>query len=264
MLYFLYITVGIFGGLIIGAIGSGSSLVILPFLTLIFSHLYPSDIAMKMAVATCLATLIIGTFSGAKAYMKSQDYDKRLIKLCFPSIALASILSPLLSNFLSGTEIRIYVAVMLILISIYKLYYLIFTRKNINVSTIINPLLIRIFSFIFTMCSGIAGVALGIIMIPFLSKYADHKKVIGTNLILAFPYAIIGTFSYFTLSQSQSHITLPHSFGYIYLPAFFCIAVMMAIFPPIGKKMTDKISIRTTQFIFYIYLFIAGISMFFF
>ena len=265
MLYLLYIAVGIFGGVIIGAIGSGSSWVILPFLTLIFSHLYPSDIAMKMAVATCLATLIVGTFSGAKAYMKSQDYDKNLIKLCFPSIAFASILSPLLSHFLSGTEIRLYVAVMLILISIYKLYHLTFIRKKINISTVVkNPLLIRIFSFLFTLCSGIAGVALGILMIPFLSKYADHKKVVGTNLMLAFPYAIIGTLSYFTLSQSQPHITLSHSVGYIYLPAFLCIAVMMAIFPPIGKRITDKISIRTTQFIFYIYLFIAGISMFFF
>ncbi len=261
MLYLLYLAVGILGGIIIGAIGSGSSLIILPFLTIIFSHLYPTDIAMKMAVSTCLATLIIGTFSGAKAYAKTRHYDKKLILLCLPSIALGSILSPIVSHLLSGNMIRLYVAGLLILISVYKLYLLLFKKHIAQTIKETNNLLIRFLSVIFTICSGIAGVALGILMIPFLSKYSDHKKVVGTNLMLAFPYSVVGTLSYFWISHSHTHLQVPNSLGYIYLPAFISIALMMAIFPPIGKKIADKISIRTMQLIFYVYLLVAGFSM---
>jgi hypothetical protein len=157
--------------------------------------------------------------------------------------------------------IKLYVAALLIIISIYKLYVLLFKKHIVQAIQETNNLLIRFFSVIFTICSGIAGVALGILMIPFLSKYSDHKKVVGTNLMLAFPYSVVGTLSYFFLSQHHTHLKMPDSLGYIYLPAFICIAIMMAIFPPIGKKIADKISIRTTQLIFYVYLLIAGFSM---
>lgn len=264
MLYLLYIFVGALGGIIIGAIGSGSSLIILPFLTIIFSHLYSIDIAMKLSVATCLSTLIVGTFSGAKAYAKTHHYDKKLIKMCFPSIILGSILSPVVSHFLSGQEIKAYISVLLILVSLYKLYQLLFKKKYTKSVKTPNAWVVGFCSLIFTICSGIAGVALGILMIPFLSMYGDHKKVVGTNLMLAFPYALISTISYFIMSYGHAHLVIPHSIGYIYLPAFTCIAVMMAIFPMVGKKLADNVSIRTMQLIFYVYLFIAGFVMIYF
>ena len=52
--YIIYLLTGALGGTIIAAMGAGSSLVILPILSFIFPKLFAADIALKMAVATCI------------------------------------------------------------------------------------------------------------------------------------------------------------------------------------------------------------------
>lgn len=262
MIYLVYLLIGAVGGLVIGCIGSGSSLIILPFLSLILSHIYPIDIAIKLSVATCLSTLVVGSFFGAKTYIKNKEYDKNLVTICLPSIVLGSIVSSLISSHLPGQVIKYYISILLILISLYKLYQLLFRKNNKLITKQINRPYIIIVSFISCVCSGLAGVALGILIIPLLSSYSDHRKIVGTNLILGVPYSVISTFSYFILSKnSDLNLHIPHTLGYIYLPAFFCIAITMAIFPTLGKKISYKISIHKLQMIFYSYLFIAGFIM---
>ncbi|WP_066014109.1 TSUP family transporter [Endozoicomonas atrinae] len=74
LIYVVYLLTGALGGIIIGALGSGSSLAILPVLSLIFPMLFPEAISLQVAVATCMATLIIGSASGALSYKKSYQF----------------------------------------------------------------------------------------------------------------------------------------------------------------------------------------------
>ena len=57
LIYVVYLLTGALGGIIIGALGSGSSLAILPVLSLIFPTLFPETMSLQVAVATCMATL---------------------------------------------------------------------------------------------------------------------------------------------------------------------------------------------------------------
>ena len=254
--YLLYLAVGTLGGIIIGALGSGSSLIILPALSLIFPLLFPASIALKMAVATCLATLIIGTISGSLSYLKAKHCHYQLVKLCFPGVIIGSVIAPFTAHFLSVHLLKWYIGLFLIIIGIYKLI-----RSYYHQQIIIHPLqpiYIIIMSIIAAWLSGMGGVALGIILIPFLSRYTDHKTVIGTNLILAVPYAIISSIGYITSGLSLEH-SIPHTVGYIYVPAFIVIAIAMFIFPPLGLKLVRKISVKRMQIIFYTYLLLIGI-----
>ncbi len=92
--HLIYLAVGSVGGIVIGALGSGSSLVILPTLSLIFPLFFPTSIALKMAVTTCLPTLIIGVTSADLSYVKAKHYHYLLIKLCLPGTILGAIISP--------------------------------------------------------------------------------------------------------------------------------------------------------------------------
>ncbi len=99
-------------------------------------------------------------------------------------------------------------------------------------------------------------------MIPFLSRYANYKTVVGTNLILAVPYTIIGTIGYI-VAGIQAH--LPETgmlmVGYVYFPAFLAIAATMGFFPPVGLRLVKNLGATLTERLFYIYLFIIGITI---
>lgn len=255
-IYLLYLVIGTVGGIIIGALGSGSSLIILPALSLIFPILFPSNVALKMAVATCLATLIIGAISGAASYLRAKHCHYQLVKLCLPGVILGSIIAPFTAHFLSIHLLKWYIGLFLLITGVYKLIN-IYCQQHVVIKPL-QPIYIIVISIVGSWLSGMAGVALGIILIPFLSRYADHKTIIGTNLILAVPYAIIGSIGYVTSGLSL-RTTIPHSLGYIYLPAFIVIAIAMFLFPPLGLKLVKKIPVKQMQMIFYTYLVLIGV-----
>jgi len=253
----IYLVVGCLGGIIIGALGSGSSLIILPALSLIFPLIFPANLALKMAVGTCLATLIIGAISGAASYLKAGHHDNTLLKLCLHGVILGGIVAPFTAHYLPTGLLKWYIGLYIFIMGVYKLIKL-FQHRHKHIETKpLQPALIFTVSFVSACLSGMAGVALGIIMIPFLSRYADHKSVVGSNLVLAVPYAIIGSIGYATSGLSVTH-SIPASLGYIYLPAFIFISITMLIFPPLGLRLVKEVPVRRMQTIFYTYLVIIG------
>lgn len=255
--YLIYLIVGCFGGIIIGALGSGSSLIILPALSLIFPLIFPAHLALKMAVGTCLATLILGTISGAASYLKAGHLSNTLLKLCLPGIIAGGIAAPFASHLLAANVLKWYIGLYIFITGVYKLIKL-FQHRHKHIETKpLQPALILVMSFVSACLSGMAGVALGIVMIPFLSRYTDHKSVVGTNLVLAVPYAIVGSIGYITSGLSATQ-TIHASLGYIYLPAFIFISITMLIFPPLGLKLVKEVPVRRMQTIFYTYLVIIG------
>lgn len=259
LIYVVYLLTGALGGIIIGALGSGSSLAILPVLSLIFPTLFPEAISLQVAVATCMATLIIGSASGALSYKKSQLYDVHLIKLCLPGVIAGAIIAPQLAGALSVHWLRWYIGLLILFIAIYKLTKSF--RSHQEVPRPLEPVLIILMSIISSTLSGLAGIALGILMIPFLSRYSDHRTVLGTNLMLAVPYAVIGSAGYIFSGLHSEHTGSNLMLGYVYLPAFLIISITMAIFPPIGLKLAKNVSIKVIQNVFYIYLLCIGIAI---
>ncbi|WP_157673610.1 sulfite exporter TauE/SafE family protein [Endozoicomonas ascidiicola] len=257
--YLVYLLTGALGGIIIGALGSGSSLVILPLLSFIFSHIFPHDIAIKAAVATCLAALVVGSASGAASYYRKGFFNTKLIMLCLPGVLAGAVIAPLTTHLLPAAWLKWYIGLFLILIALYKLWN-VYKGKWAAVRPV-EPVLIVLMSMVSATLSGMAGVALGILMIPFLSRYTDHHSVLGTNLIVAVPYSIIGSAGYVVSGLQVHDFGTNWMAGYVFLPAFLTIAVTMAIFPPLGLKLVQNVKPVIVQNIFYLYLLLAGIGI---
>lgn len=257
--YVVYLLTGALGGMIIGALGSGSSLVILPVLSLILPKLLPETVALQVAVATCMTTLIIGSTSGALSYWKSKLYDINLIKWCLPGVIAGTLIAPRVADSLSMNWLRWYIGLLMLFIAIYKLIQSFNTHHEIARPA--QPLLIVTASIICSTLTGLAGIALGILMIPFLSRYADHRTVLGTNLLLAVPYAMIGSGGYIVSGLQSGHHGPELMLGYVYLPAFLILSITIAIFPPIGLRLAKNISLKIIQRAFYIYLLCAGLAI---
>ncbi|GHA65612.1 sulfite exporter TauE/SafE family protein [Photobacterium aphoticum] len=261
----VYLFTGALGGTIIGALGSGSSLVILPLLTITFASVFPETVSLKIAVATCMATLIVGSLSGAISYARSGLFDKQLVKWCLPGVLLGALIAPQLSNIIPAHGLRWYIGALIVTIAVYKLVQS--SRHKPETSSEVQPILLFVVSIVCAILSGLAGVALGILMIPFLARYAKHQVVLGTNLLLAVPYSIVGTLGYVMAGLQMNPASSPavgqidYLLGYIYLPAFFAIALTIGLFPPLGLKIAKKVGNTVMQRVFYGYLLVAGLTI---
>ena len=201
---------------------------------------------------------MVGSTSAAYNYKKAGLFNGKLALLCLPGVMIGSLLAPFI--FILDTEtLRWYIGVMIIVTAVYKLFTL--SRKKQTAVATFQPLLIFMMGVIAATLSGMAGVAIGVILIPFITRYVDHRTALGTNLLVAVPYAILGSSGYIIsgLQEDLSHI--PLTVGYVYLPAFCLYCCNDEYFSCDWVTVGENIPTAVVQWVFYVYLLCAGIMI---
>ena len=84
-------TLGICTGFLAGLLGIGGGMIMVPFLTILLSNKGVSaDLAVKMAIATSMATIIFTSISSVRAHHKRGAVRWDLVKGLAPGIVLGS------------------------------------------------------------------------------------------------------------------------------------------------------------------------------
>src|SRR5689334_596463 len=69
MLVLALCAMGVFGGFAAGLLGIGGGMILVPFMTMIFTALqFPPQLVVHMAIATCLATILFTSMSSVRAH----------------------------------------------------------------------------------------------------------------------------------------------------------------------------------------------------
>lgn len=254
MIYLVYIIIGIVAGLVIGVLGTGSSLVILPILSIIFFHLFPATIALKLVLGTSMATISIGAISAGISYFRRGLVHIKLFWLIVSAFIIGATIGPWIVHLLPIKILHWYVGGIIFVLGIYSFLK---SKNNAPSNKNYNAMLVFIVGLLASILSSAAGIASGIIMIPFLSRYSDHRSVTATCVSAAGIYAVIGGISYIITGLYATG--LPHgSLGYVYLPAFIVLAITSFLVAPLGVKLAHKLSVPLLKKLFCIYLLVAG------
>ena len=95
----LSLITGAISGVLAGLLGVGGGIVIVPVLFLLFEYLdIPASIAMHLAVATSLATIVPTSISSARSHYKKGSIDIDLFKSWSPFIFVGAAVGGLLSK----------------------------------------------------------------------------------------------------------------------------------------------------------------------
>ena len=87
-------TLGICTGFLAGLLGIGGGMVMVPFLTILLSQRGVDDnLAVKMAIATSMATIIFTSISSVRAHHKRGAVRWDLVKGLAPGIVLGSMIA---------------------------------------------------------------------------------------------------------------------------------------------------------------------------
>ncbi|UCD68821.1 MAG: sulfite exporter TauE/SafE family protein [Betaproteobacteria bacterium] len=262
MAYLLYILVSAAGGLLVGVLGTGSSLLLLPSLAFIFAGTFSDTDSLRLAAGTTMATMAVGALAGALTRYRAGDVDLRLLRLMMLPYIVGSLIGPWISRSLPTQVLGIYIGLIL---SVVALRMLLANRSVASVSREYHgrELEISIVLLAVGICSSVAGVASGVFAIPYLARFAlPMRTIIGTSTAAAAIYSTFGAIGY--VSAGWSATDLPAgSFGYVYLPAFAILALTAAVFTPLGVRLAHRLNDKILRRFFALFLLTAAIVIVF-
>jgi uncharacterized membrane protein YfcA len=255
----LYPLIGIIAGLLSGMLGIGGGSVVVPGLALVFGHLViMQGTSMHMAEGTSLAVMIFTATSSVYAHHHHENVLWPVMLRLLPGMLIGVIVGAVFASFMPTRVLEVLFGLFLLFIA-WRMFLLIKPKPTPTRKLPQWPGL-SLVAFLIGGKSGLLGIGGGAITIPFLTYCnVPMRKASGTSIACTLPIAIFGAASFIVTGWNV--ITIPHSLGYVYLPAFISVAIMSLLFAPIGARLSMLIDVFIIKRIFAVLLFFVSIKM---
>jgi uncharacterized membrane protein YfcA len=259
MIYLLFLLIGAVSGLLSGMLGIGGGVIIIPCLVYLFEFInIPSSDLMQMALGTSISAVVLNTLFASRVHIKNKNYLEKPLKVLIASVIFGSIIGAIVAKYLPSLFLKEFFAFFEIAIG----FFIFYQKINEEGDQHNLPRSYKLF-FIGTavsFLSSILGIAGGVIMVPLLMHYrVPMRKAVGTSTITSVFIALVGGLIYGLAGINK--ITVPYSFGFIYLPAFACIALGSVFSASYGAKLVLKLPVKILKRFFGLILIGIGIVM---
>ena len=250
---------GICVGFLAGLLGIGGGIVMVPFLTLILSsRAVAPDLAVKMAIATSMATIIFTSISSVWAHHRHGAVRWEIVRLLAPGIVLGSLIGSLgLFAALKG----VYLAIVFGLFVSFSATQMLLDKKPPVLRQMPGVLGQFTAGGVIGLLSGLVGAGGGFISVPFMaSRNVAMHQAVATSAALGFPIAAANVVGYIVGGQTVQGLP-PASFGYIWLPALGVIALCSFLMAPVGAMVAHKLPVSRLKRIFASLLYVLAAYM---
>ena len=254
------VALGVASGFLAGLLGIGGGMVMVPFLTLIMSARGAApDMAVKMAIATSMATIVFTSISSVRAHHRKGAVRWDIVRGLAPGIVLGSLISSLgLFVLLKGSSLAIFFG-LFVGFSATQM----FLDKKPKPSRQMPAASGQWFAGgLIGFLSGLVGAGGGFISVPFMAwcNVAMHNAV-ATSAALGFPIAVANAAGYIVSGMNAQGLP-PASFGYIWLPALTVIALCSVFMAPLGARVAHRLPVKQLKRIFASVLYLLAAYMF--
>ena len=239
---------GLATGYLAGLLGIGGGMLIGPFLTLILSARgLPPGLAIKMAIATSMATIIFTSISSVRAHHQRGAVRWDIVKGLAPGIVLGGAIASIgIFSVLKGTWLAIFFAVF-VSFSATQMFLdkkpkpsrqMPQTKGQIAAGAVIGCL------------SGLVGAGGGFISVPFMVAHnVSILNAVATSAALGFPIALANTVGYVISGTGLADLP-PYSLGYVWLPGLAVIASCSVLTAPWGARMAHQLPVAKLKKVF--------------
>jgi uncharacterized protein len=240
-------------------LGIGGGMVLVPFLTHIMSARGASpDLAVKMAIATAMATIVFTSVSSVRAHHARGHVRWDIVKRLVPGILLGGLLASLgVFSLLKGAGL----ALIFGLFVLFSATQMLLDKKPAPSRHMPGAAGQLAAGGVIGFVSGLLGAGGGFISVPFMIWCnVTMVQAVATSAALGFPIAAVNTLGFAIGGQSVSDLP-PFSLGYIWLPALAFIAVASVFFAPVGAYTAQKIDVKRLKRIFAVLLYSLACTM---
>lgn len=247
-------------GFVAGLLGIGGGMLLVPFLTLLFTaRHFPEEHLVHIAIATSLATIMFTSVSSVRAHHRRGAVLWPVVKVLAPGILLGSLIGAQIAGRLTTTFMALFFAVFVGFSALQMLR----DKKPKPSRELPKPLGMFGMGNVIGVISSLVGAGGGFISVPFMvwSNVKIHNAV-ATSAALGFPIAAAGTAGYVLAGLSEPN--LPEgTVGFIYLPALFAVAGGSVLTAPLGAKVAHALDTSRLKRVFALLLFaLAGYMLY--
>lgn len=252
---------GVGTGFLAGLLGIGGGMLMVPFITIILSGRgVGPDLAVKMAIATSMATIIFTSISSVRAHHKRGAVRWDIVKRLAPGIVIGSMAGSLgVFALLKGA----YLAVFFGLFVGFSATQMFLDKKPKATRQMPGTGGQLAAGGVIGFLSGLVGAGGGFISVPFMTwcNVAIHNAV-ATSAALGFPIAVANVAGYVVSGLNVQG--LPEgSFGYIWLPALGIIALCSVFTAPLGARAAHALPVGKLKRVFASLLYALAAYMFY-
>ncbi len=250
---------GLCTGYVAGLLGIGGGMLLGPFITIILSARgVPADLAVKMAIATSMGTIIFTSISSVRAHHKRGAVKWDIARGLAPGIVLGSMVGSIgIFALLKGTTLALVFAGFIG----FSATQMVLDKKpkpgrnmpgfagQLGVGTVIG------------MISGLVGAGGGFISVPFMVAHnVLIINAVATSAALGFPIALANAAGYAISGQGVAGLPA-WSLGYIWLPALVVIASCSVLTAPMGARMAHSLPVAQLKRVFAAVLYVLAAYM---
>ena len=253
------VALGLCSGFLAGLLGIGGGMVMVPFITAILSaRNVNSELAVKMAIATSMATIVFTSISSVRAHHQRGAVRWDVVKALAPGIVLGAVVASMgVFTVLKGSSL----ALLFALFVGFSATQMFLDKKPAATRQLPGQAGLLGAGSVIGFMSGLVGAGGGFISVPFLAwcNVAIHNAV-ATSAALGFPIAISNALGY---AVSGSHVANlpPYSIGYIWLPGLLVIATCSVTTAPLGAAAAHKLPVKRLKKIFASVLYLLAAYM---
>ncbi len=253
------LALGAAAGFLAGLLGIGGGMMMVPVLTLLFTQRgVEPGLAVKMAIATSMATIMFTSLSSVRAHHRLGAVRWRIVYGMAPGVVLGGLLAGAGAfAVLKGQGL----ALLFALFIGYTALQMLLDRKphpgrqlpgyagQVGVGAGIG------------FASGLLGAGGAFLSVPFMTWCnVSARHAVGTSAALGFPIALASTLGYIA-SGWRLAPALPGAVGYLYLPALGIVALASMSLAPLGARTAQRVDVPVLKRIFAVMLLGLAASM---
>ena len=256
MIWFEFALTGLFAGFLAGYLGIGGGLILVPVLSWIFSRdLATVNVAVQMAVATSLASMLLSSLSSLLAHQRRGAILWTVVRQMMPGLALGALLGSLIAVRIGNAALgqvfggfAVIAGLQLLLSSAKTGNHALPSRINATAT-----------GFGIGTLSSLLGIGGGSMTVPWLLWHGQRvQNSVATAAACGYPIAVAGTLGFVLLGENQTAAT---GFGYINLQALAGVAVFSVLGAPLGVAAIHRSSPLVAKRVFAFFLFIVALKM---
>lgn len=250
---------GLVTGFLAGLLGIGGGMIMVPFISAILSGRgVEPGLAVKMAIATSMATIIFTSVSSVRAHHKKGAVRWDIVKALAPGIVLGAMVASLgVFALLKGASLY-FVFAAFVAFSGSQMFL---DKKPAPARQLPGTAGLLGAGGVIGALSGLVGAGGGFVSVPFMTwcNVTIHNAV-ATSAALGFPIALANVVGYVIAGQGLQGVP-PYSFGYLWLPALVVIASCSVLMAPLGARAAHALPVKKLKRAFAVVLFTLAIYM---
>jgi uncharacterized membrane protein YfcA len=244
---------GCFSGFLAGLLGIGGGMLLVPFMTFILSRSgVDSALAVKMAIATSMATILFTSISSVRAHHRRGAVRWDIVRTLAPGIVAGGLLAGAgVFALLKGTVLALVFA----LFVGFSATQMLLDKKPKPTRQLPGTPGRLAAGGVIGFVSGLVGAGGGFVSVPFMTwcNVSMHNAV-ATSAALGFPIALANTVGYVVGGRSIVN-PMPGAFGYLWVAGLLVIAAASVLLAPLGARAAHAMNVRQLKRVFALLLY---------